>query len=373
MEPTYLNSENVSLVENLTGEKIVGLKRKLRISNNKTDGESSRDSNVSSSFSTCMPVDSDTYSDSDFEEHPYSAIKKKLLPKTKSVSGNSKVNVNEDEQLIGAYSCRKEKKKTKCMSKNALMARINRQKKKKYIEDLETKNAELEGENQILKDMLNKSIEEAASLKRQAINLHNVIRNSTEIGSLLKCIHKNTDLQISSSLIKDISRKSLSAIGSKFNEPMFSNLTDIPGNEEGKHLLNPPNSLIKTPVICPETYVTNIGLSDDSTNDLYLGQSNMLLDNENVNSFEPETTKRSSRPLSYSQPDIAVDDLFDSVILDSDFRCNTPSRGYETHENEGNLFDDTALLAALVWGMVLHILPALQADVVSNERLQHQL
>uniref|UniRef100_A0A1B6FLG6 BZIP domain-containing protein n=1 Tax=Cuerna arida TaxID=1464854 RepID=A0A1B6FLG6_9HEMI len=342
-KPQFLNSENITLVENMRDDKMVELKRKFRISNYKTDGESSRDSNVSSSFSTCMPVDSDSYSDSDFEEHAYSAKKKKVLPKTKSFSGKSNMNVNKDVQVIGVSTSRKENRKTKCMSKNALMARLNRQKKKKYIEDLETKNAELEGENQILKDMLNKSIEEAASLKRQAINLQSVIRNSTEIGSLLKCIHKNTDLQISSSLIKDISRKSLSATGSKFNEPMFSTLPDISESEEGKHLLNPHNNLIKTSVICPDTFITNNGVSDDSTNDLYLGQSNMLLDDGNVTSFESETIKRSSISLFDSQPDIAVDDLFGNVTLDSNFRCNTPSSHYETHENEGNLFDDTGI------------------------------
>uniref|UniRef100_A0A1B6LA87 BZIP domain-containing protein n=1 Tax=Graphocephala atropunctata TaxID=36148 RepID=A0A1B6LA87_9HEMI len=257
--------KSFDLTDNLTLVKEVNLKRKRIYSNSKMDSESSQDSTLSSSHSTCLPIETDTFSDSEFEEHPYSSKKKKKLHETKSFSNKLQIDaVNSKVIRVGPSTDKRENKKSKCMSKNALMARINRQKKKKYIEGLESKNTKLEGENEFLKTMLNQRMKEVASLKREAINLQNVIRNSTEIGSLLKCIHQNTRLQISSSLIKDVSKQSLSKSDSSAQEPMFTRSThnDVPGNEE-------------------------------------------------------------------------------------------------------------ALLAAVVWGMVLHILPALQADVISNQH-RHQ-
>lgn len=72
-----------------------------------------------------------------------------------------------------------------CTSKNAIAARENRLKKKKYVEDLENRNKQLEKENQLVIDQADKREERIRELEMRNAYLENVIRNQSTLSSLL--------------------------------------------------------------------------------------------------------------------------------------------------------------------------------------------
>lgn len=79
----------------------------------------------------------------------------------------------------------------KSMSKNAIAARENREKKKQYIQGLERENAQLKlNEKHLKSDILEKD-NTIAALTERVCYLEGVINNKTEIGSLIKSI-RNT-------------------------------------------------------------------------------------------------------------------------------------------------------------------------------------
>lgn len=83
-----------------------------------------------------------------------------------------------------------QKKNSKCMTKNAVAARENRQKKKMYIHNLERKVAILTNENGDLQKRLNQSEKEASDLKNEVEYLSAIIANVDGISALVKHVSK---------------------------------------------------------------------------------------------------------------------------------------------------------------------------------------
>lgn len=79
----------------------------------------------------------------------------------------------------------------KSMSKNAIAARENREKKKQYIQGLERENAQLKQNEKRLKSDVQEKDKTIAALTERVSYLEGVINNKTEIGSLIKSI-RNT-------------------------------------------------------------------------------------------------------------------------------------------------------------------------------------
>lgn len=93
--------------------------------------------------------------------------------------------------------------KSKCISKNAINARINRLKKKSYVQSLEYKIADLTTKNEELNTYIQNQINCISSLRAEVAYLRGVISNMSEIKSLLRSVRHHSDLEVTSSLFED--------------------------------------------------------------------------------------------------------------------------------------------------------------------------
>ncbi|XP_066151209.1 CREB/ATF bZIP transcription factor-like isoform X2 [Euwallacea fornicatus] len=95
---------------------------------------------------------------------------------------------------------RKPTRTPKCFSKNALMARENRLKKKMYINSLEQQLSVLRNENKKLSDNVNSQASTIEELRNEVKYLKSILANSEGIGKLIKAINLCTDMSVSSSI-----------------------------------------------------------------------------------------------------------------------------------------------------------------------------
>ena len=83
--------------------------------------------------------------------------------------------------------------------KNAIQAKINRQKKKAYVEDLESKVSTLARENDSLKKESKKLVKEKSSLEEEVAYLRSVLANQSALSGLLKNIENVQNVRLTSS------------------------------------------------------------------------------------------------------------------------------------------------------------------------------
>ncbi|KAJ3627893.1 hypothetical protein MTP99_015235 [Tenebrio molitor] len=81
------------------------------------------------------------------------------------------------------------KNKNKRLSKNAIMARENRLKKKLYVSNLEKEVAKLRHDNGNFTKVIENQSLLLTDLKKEIKYLKSVIANSTDIGHLIKSVH----------------------------------------------------------------------------------------------------------------------------------------------------------------------------------------
>lgn len=93
-------------------------------------------------------------------------------------------------------------KRKKCFSKNALMARENRLKKKLYMENLEMTVDKLRCENRKLSSTVHDQTQTIINLKRDINYFKSVLANSSDIGKLLRCVNQNTGMAVTTSVDK---------------------------------------------------------------------------------------------------------------------------------------------------------------------------
>ncbi|XP_060526383.1 uncharacterized protein LOC132702007 [Cylas formicarius] len=97
---------------------------------------------------------------------------------------------------------RKPTRTPKCFSKNALMARENRLKKKMYITNLEDQVSSLNLENKKLSALVDNQSQIISDLRREVRYLKSVISNSDGLGNLIRNINTNTGMAVTTSLDK---------------------------------------------------------------------------------------------------------------------------------------------------------------------------
>lgn len=280
-------------------------------------------------------------SDSDFEEHPYSVAKKMKLSdcglSNKSSPGLSPISklkmCNSNPKDPKLYTTGSElncnfafssKRKSKCNSKNAVMARMNRLKKKIYIEDMEARNQKLEEESKVLKEMLSSSQETIAKLKRETFNLRSVIKNSTELGKLLQCIHNNTNLQISSSLLHSFKAE-------PYSSEMSSHATSSPTTALASQCSsNSVEAEVKEGNLAQEVFADNslLNLNDE----LHVGLSSFLSASEFSCNQLIEPCLSPSLNLNFAE--------LDSSLM---MRCETPTNGINSDDAQEPLFEEVGV------------------------------
>lgn len=94
-----------------------------------------------------------------------------------------------------------------CSSKNALMARENRRRKKKYVSNLEDTVASLRRDNKKLTLIMDSQSSHITELKNEVKYLKSVIANSGDISRLIRNIHQSSGMSVSSSLDENLSLK----------------------------------------------------------------------------------------------------------------------------------------------------------------------
>lgn len=85
------------------------------------------------------------------------------------------------------------RRKPRCTSKNALMARENRLKKKLYVHKLEKEVTDLKNDNKKLTSVIKEQSNLVMELNREVKYLKSVIANSGDIKKLIRNIHNTTD------------------------------------------------------------------------------------------------------------------------------------------------------------------------------------
>ncbi|XP_063976468.1 uncharacterized protein LOC135162193 isoform X3 [Diachasmimorpha longicaudata] len=81
--------------------------------------------------------------------------------------------------------------KRPCTNRNALMARVNRQKKKEYVENIETKLSHYKKANKNLVNVVQQQGVELKRLTAEVAYLRSVINNNTSITTLLKTMNES--------------------------------------------------------------------------------------------------------------------------------------------------------------------------------------
>ncbi|XP_045461972.1 uncharacterized protein LOC123672052 isoform X1 [Harmonia axyridis] len=92
------------------------------------------------------------------------------------------------------------RRKPKCFSKNAQMARQNRLKKKIHLAKLEKKVEILKKEKNDLNNIIHAQSNKLSELKKEVRYLKGVLVNSSDIRTLVRNIHESTGMPVSSSL-----------------------------------------------------------------------------------------------------------------------------------------------------------------------------
>lgn len=135
---------------------------------------------------------------------------------------------------------RRPTRQPKCFSKNAMMARENRLKKKMYIESLEKEVAALKAENKKIASLLENQSFLISDLRKEIRYLKSILANSADISKLIRSIHQNTGMSVSTSLDHSLTLKQspVSKQSSTFEKktPMVTtwdeNSTSLPGSEQ---------------------------------------------------------------------------------------------------------------------------------------------
>ncbi|KAJ8918165.1 hypothetical protein NQ315_011623 [Exocentrus adspersus] len=129
------------------------------------------------------------------------------------VSSTEEDSYDDSEYTPNKHSIKRSSSRTsrkpKCFTKNALLARENRLKKKIYITNLENDVASLRNENKKLSKIVDNQSYLITDLKKQLRYFKSVVANSSDISKLIRSIHQNTGMCVSSSLDKKLSLKNV--------------------------------------------------------------------------------------------------------------------------------------------------------------------
>lgn len=132
----------------------------------------------------------------------------------------------DDENIDKDVHVRLPTRQPKCFTKNAVMARQNRLRKKKYVQDLESQVSKLKHENKSLSSILNNQSKLIVELRRELKYTKSVLANSSDISKLLRLINNNTGMSVSTSLNSSLSLTS-NCLSKKEQEHPWAEVTDL--------------------------------------------------------------------------------------------------------------------------------------------------
>ncbi|KAH0534246.1 uncharacterized protein LOC123267698 isoform X2 [Cotesia glomerata] len=187
--------------------------------------------------------------------------------------------------------------KRPCLNRNALMARANRQKKKKYVEHIESK---LMHYRQEIKELTTKNQKQCIDLKRltaEVSYLKNILNNNSSITSLLKSINeilsRGRRKGKEGESAKFICEKEKEADGKGVNYNPDNGQVSIKESSSQESSVKIYNELNKSPVESIDNI--DLGISDtdlDQLNsiDLFSQLSDDLDDNEPIDFFKAQNS-----------------------------------------------------------------------------------
>lgn len=133
-------------------------------------------------------------SDQDYE--PYNSGRKrrrsKMISEIEKNISNGVSQWNFKKTMEGTE--KRPKRQPKCFSRNALMARENRLKKKMYIENLEREVLCLKADNKKMNGVVENQSFLIAELRKEIKYLKSVLANSADISRLIRNINQNTGM-----------------------------------------------------------------------------------------------------------------------------------------------------------------------------------
>ncbi|XP_018321890.1 uncharacterized protein LOC108734731 isoform X2 [Agrilus planipennis] len=132
----------------------------------------------------------------------YNLKRKYYVSETES-SGEENSGENSEEAVLnlkGELKKIKSRERSKCYSRNAIMARENRLKKKIYMQNLENENNRLKSENRSISAKLTKQSDVIIHLEREVNYLKGILANSSDLRQLMKNINICTGMSVTSSL-----------------------------------------------------------------------------------------------------------------------------------------------------------------------------
>ncbi|XP_018321891.1 uncharacterized protein LOC108734731 isoform X3 [Agrilus planipennis] len=121
----------------------------------------------------------------------YNLKRKYYVSETES-SGEENSGENSEEAVLnlkGELKKIKSRERSKCYSRNAIMARENRLKKKIYMQNLENENNRLKSENRSISAKLTKQSDVIIHLEREVNYLKGILANSSDLRQLMKNIN----------------------------------------------------------------------------------------------------------------------------------------------------------------------------------------
>lgn len=249
-------------------------------------------------------------SDEDFDaEYSPSSSQVREKAKTAIPVGGTKLSAFQKENSSCNGYRRNPTRKPKVFSKNAMMARENRLKKKLYLESLENDLTKAREENKKLSTVVDNQSFLIADLKKQIKYLKSVVANSNDLGKLIRNIHHSTGMSVSTSLDKTLS------LNSQYvpkRSPPIARKTAHPWDELDQH----PNCM--TPESIENSPPVDYGLSDDFSldflnSDVPLGMPTDLSCQDMFNNLE-DTNENTLKEHDYVQnPTLEDNDDDDDV------------------------------------------------------------
>lgn len=156
-------------------------------------------------------------------------------PPMERLSPSPGKRVRSESTMSSTVSKRRPTRQPKCFTKNAMMARENRLKKKMYIESLEKEVAALKTENKKIASLVENQSFLISELRKEIRYLKSILANSADISRLIRSIHESTGMSVSTSLDESLTLKQSpvskqSSSSGKTPHPWDENSLSSPGS-----------------------------------------------------------------------------------------------------------------------------------------------
>lgn len=210
-----------------------------------------------------------------YEERDYQS-KKEVRSSIDSSSSNFSCKTSTFQNF---NSMENPRRKPRCSSKNALMARENRLRKKMYVNKLEKEVTLLKNENKKLTAVTRNQSLLVVDLQKELKYLKSIIANSSDIKNLIRNIHNSTGMSVSSSLDSNLSLKNISVPKKNLANPDVFTTSDCLLGDDLSLNLNLYEDITDFPLLLPENNVFN---GNNSTSSASLEEHNYtaLRDND---------------------------------------------------------------------------------------------